>query len=77
MQAHDLAAQTVAVNPYSSSAHGVLVDALVEVGSDREALTTLQRMVDLRPGVHSYTRALAQIRDSFEARRRVRRVKVV
>ncbi len=44
------------LNPYSASAHGVLVDALMELGRYDEAATELQRMVDLRPDVASFTR---------------------
>lgn len=45
------------VNPYSAAALGVLVDAQVEMGRYEEALETAQAMMDLRPGVASYTRA--------------------
>ena len=55
--ARDLAEQALAVNAYSASALGVLTDAHVELGDDDAALTALQRMLDLRPGVPSYTRA--------------------
>lgn len=51
-----LARQAVAMNPYSASAKGVLSDALFELGEYDEALATLQAMVDLKPGVPSYTR---------------------
>ena len=43
---------------------GIMVDALTELGRYPEALTTLQRMVDLNPGVASFTR----ISDSYELR---------
>lgn len=52
-----LAERAVAINAYSSSALGILTDALVELGRYDEAFATLQRMLDLRPGVPSYTRA--------------------
>ena len=44
-------------NPYSSSAHGILGDALAELGRYEEAFATYQRMVDLRPNLASYARA--------------------
>jgi tetratricopeptide (TPR) repeat protein len=55
--ARDLAEQALAVNAFSSSALGVLTDALTELGEDDAAVSALQRMLDLRPGVPSYTRA--------------------
>jgi tetratricopeptide (TPR) repeat protein len=57
VRARELAEQAVAVNAFSAPAHGVLTDALVELGEDEAALQALQRMLDLRPGVPSYTRA--------------------
>jgi tetratricopeptide (TPR) repeat protein len=55
--ARALAERALAVNPYSASALGVLTDALVELGAYDDAFAALQRMLDLRPGVPSYTRA--------------------
>lgn len=60
----DLALQAVAADPYDSTAKGVLADAQLELGEYDEALATLQEMVDLRPGVASFTR----ISNSFELR---------
>ena len=51
-----LADEALAVNAFDSSALGVKVDALIELGRYDEAFDTLQRMVDLKPGVPSYTR---------------------
>ncbi|MBI3957428.1 MAG: tetratricopeptide repeat protein [Chloroflexi bacterium] len=45
------------VNPYRAEAVGLLVDAYVELGRYAEAVETGQAMVDLRPGVGSYSRA--------------------
>lgn len=59
---HDFAAalelgqEAQRLNVYSPTAQGVLVDALVELGRYDEAATQLQRMVDLRPDVASFTR---------------------
>ena len=45
------------LNPYNATNLGVMSDALSELGRYPEAFTVLQRMVDLKPGVASYTRA--------------------
>lgn len=52
----DLGREAQRLNPYSATAHGVLVDALMELGRYDEAATELQRMVDLKPDVASFTR---------------------
>jgi tetratricopeptide (TPR) repeat protein len=44
------------LNPYNAANLGVMSDALSELGRYEEAFTVLQRMVDLKPGVASYTR---------------------
>jgi tetratricopeptide (TPR) repeat protein len=60
---HDFAAgrdwgqRAVAALPDSAPAQGVLVDALTQLGDDAGASVALQRMLDLRPGVASFTRA--------------------
>jgi tetratricopeptide (TPR) repeat protein len=45
-----------AMNPFRAEILGVQVDALVELGRYPEAVTTLQKMVDMRPDLHSYSR---------------------
>lgn len=55
--ARELAERAIALNGFSASAHGVLTDALVELGDYERAFVVLQRMLDLRPAVPSYTRA--------------------
>ena len=55
--ARRLAERALAINPYSASAYGVLTDALVEIGDYEASFTSLQKMLDLRPAVPSYTRA--------------------
>jgi tetratricopeptide (TPR) repeat protein len=45
------------VRPASAEVQGVLVDAYTELGDDAAATAALQRMLDLRPGVASFTRA--------------------
>ncbi len=52
----DLASRALEINPYSSTAKGVLSDSLFELGEYDAALDTLQEMVDLQPGVASLTR---------------------
>lgn len=51
-----LARQSQQINRYNSVNQGVLVDALIELGRYSQAFRALQRMVDLKPGVPSYTR---------------------
>ncbi len=51
-----LARQAQRINEYDSVSLGVMVDALVELGRYGEAFRELQRMVDLKPGVPSYSR---------------------
>ncbi len=59
---HDFAAglewgqQAVAANPSRSAAYGVVADGQVELGLYDEAITTVQRMIDLRPDQSSYAR---------------------
>ncbi|MBV7328550.1 tetratricopeptide repeat protein [Chloroflexi bacterium TSY] len=45
-----------ALNPFRAQIVGILVDAYVELGRYDEAVQTAQRMVDLRPDLHSYSR---------------------
>ena len=49
--------QACSVDPGSAQAQGVVGDSLVELGRYDEAFDAYQRMVDLRPGLASYTRA--------------------
>lgn len=46
-----------AVNPDVATVHGVVGDALLELGRYPEAFRAFQRMVDLRPDLASYARA--------------------
>jgi tetratricopeptide (TPR) repeat protein len=60
---HDFAAarsfgeQARAVLPDTAEVYGVLTDAYTQLGDTEAATTALQRMLDLRPGVSSFTRA--------------------
>jgi len=56
-RALDYGQQAVTADPYSAAAHGVVADALVELGRYDDAATAIQRMVDLRPDTGSYARA--------------------
>ncbi len=56
-RARALAQRALAVNPYDSTALGLLSDALIELGRYDRAFATVQRMLDLKPGVPSFTRA--------------------
>jgi tetratricopeptide (TPR) repeat protein len=47
----------LAANAYSSDAYGVFVDAYTQLGEYTEATAALQRMLDLKPGIPSFTRA--------------------
>jgi tetratricopeptide (TPR) repeat protein len=55
-RALDWGRQASGVNPYGAAARGVVVDALVELGRYEEAGEELQRMVDLRPDIASFSR---------------------
>ncbi len=54
--AYRLARQSQRINPYSSVNLGMLVDSLVELGRYGEATRVVQRMVNLKPAVPSFTR---------------------
>ncbi|SDY76010.1 Tetratricopeptide repeat-containing protein [Modestobacter sp. DSM 44400] len=49
--------QAVQLNPYSATAWGVLTDARTQLGDYPGATDALQRMLRLRPGIASFTRA--------------------
>ncbi|HEX8497946.1 MAG TPA: hypothetical protein VF661_12190 [Actinomycetales bacterium] len=51
-----LTQQADAINAYGATNLGVMADALGELGRYPESFDALQRMVDLKPGVPSYTR---------------------
>lgn len=56
-QAEDAARQALDINPANATSWGVLADALVQLGDYDGATEAAQRMVDLRPGLSSLTRA--------------------
>jgi tetratricopeptide (TPR) repeat protein len=50
------AEQAQAINPYRPDILGIMTDGYVELGDYEQAITVLQAMVDMRPGMSSYTR---------------------
>ena len=50
------AEQARAINPFRAQILGIMVDAQVELGQYDTAVATLQKMVDLRPDLSSYSR---------------------
>jgi tetratricopeptide (TPR) repeat protein len=45
------------VNPYRAEIYGIIGDAQIELGQYEAALDTIQKMVDTRPALNSYSRA--------------------
>lgn len=56
-EARDLARTLIAEYPRHAYPHGILVDALVELGDYPAAVEAMDEMLALKPGVASYTRA--------------------
>jgi len=55
--ARDAADRALAINPYSATAWGVLTDARTQLGDYPGATEALDRMLELKPGIASFTRA--------------------
>ncbi|MFJ8578554.1 tetratricopeptide repeat protein [Micromonospora sp. NPDC093277] len=55
--ARDWGLRAERINPQAGSVHGVLVDAYTQLGDYDEARAAVQRMLDVEPGVPSFTRA--------------------
>lgn len=75
-QALTWAKKAIAVNPYNSTLYGTLADACTQLGRYDEATAAVQRMVDLKPGAPSLSRAsyVAELRgDTATARTHMRR----
>ncbi|GII83050.1 hypothetical protein Ssi03_10400 [Sphaerisporangium siamense] len=64
-----LADRAVAANPYGAAAYGVLADARTQLGDYARASRAVARMMDLRPGVASFTRASYDAELRGDARR--------
>jgi tetratricopeptide (TPR) repeat protein len=45
------------INPYRAEIYGIIGDAQIELGQYEAALDTIQKMVDTRPALNSYSRA--------------------
>lgn len=56
-----LANKALALNDFSATAYAVKTDALTELGRYDEARAAAQRMLDLRPGVDSFSRGSYQL----------------
>jgi tetratricopeptide (TPR) repeat protein len=54
--AADLARRAQAINAYGSTSYGVLADALIQLGDYPGATAAAQKMLNLKPGVSSFTR---------------------
>ncbi len=74
-QARDWGRKATAANPYQAGAYGVLADALTQLGDYAGADAAVQKMLDLRPGLASFSRAsyvfeqrgeIDQARDSMQ-----------
>ena len=52
----DLGRRAAALDPAGAAPYGIVTDALVELGRYDEALAAVQRMVDIRPDLSSYSR---------------------
>jgi tetratricopeptide (TPR) repeat protein len=55
-EARDLARRTLAVNPYSTAAWGILGDAEIETGHYRAAFAAFERMMTIKPTASGYAR---------------------
>jgi len=73
-QARDWGRKATAANPYQAGAYGVLADALTQLGDYPGADAAVQKMLDLQPGLASFSRAsysfeergqISQARDSM------------
>ncbi len=56
-KARDITRQLIARGKETGYIYGILVDALVELGAYEEAVMACDRMIALRPGISSYSRA--------------------
>lgn len=51
-----IAEKALQINPYNAFVHGLMVDALVELGEYEQAVQMCDRMVIIRPDIRSYAR---------------------
>lgn len=59
--ARDWGVQAKAVLPDTAAVYGVLTDAYTQLGDTEAATDAVQRMLDLKPGVSSFTRAAYEL----------------
>jgi tetratricopeptide (TPR) repeat protein len=64
-----LAERALALDPEHAAAHGVLADAALELGQGDLAAEHVQAMLDLRPGLASYSRAALWLERAGEIER--------
>lgn len=55
-EALELSQKALAINPYSTYTYGVMVDAQVELGMYDDAIENVQKMINIRPDLGSYSR---------------------
>lgn len=55
-EALELGQKAIEINPYSSYTYGVIADAQIELGMYDEAIQSVQKMVDTRPDLSSFSR---------------------
>lgn len=55
-EALELGNKALSLNPYSAYTYGVIVDAQIELGMYEEAIQSVQKMVDARPDLSSFSR---------------------
>ncbi|MDQ3021211.1 MAG: tetratricopeptide repeat protein [Bacteroidota bacterium] len=55
-EALELGNKALSLNPYSAYTYGVIVDAQIELGMYDEAIQSVQKMVNFRPDLSSFTR---------------------
>lgn len=55
-EALELGQKAIEINPYSSYTYGVIADAQIELGKYDEAIQSVQKMVDTRPDLSSFSR---------------------
>lgn len=60
----ELGEKTIALNPSHAAYYGIVTDAYVELGQYDNAVTAVQKMVDTRPDLSSYSR-VAYVRELY------------
>lgn len=63
-KAKESAEEAIKLNPYNAQVYGALVDANVELGNYKEAVSKADKMVSIRPDLRSYSR-ISYLRELF------------